>query len=439
VTAMNIKMHSGEDLSLRNHLIGGSVIVFVLTAGIGGWATTTEISGAVTAAGSVVVDSNIKKVQHLTGGIVGELLVREGDRVRAGDTLVRLDETILQANLAIVTKGLDEMRARKARLASERDGIDGIDFPSDLLKRLNSPDVAAAVGNERKLFEMRRNARQGQKSQLRQRIAQLEEEVRGHSALLAAKAEEIELISRELEGVHVLWEKNLVQMTKLTALEREAARLKGEHAQSLSSTAQTRGRISEIELQILQIDQDLSSEVAKELREVDSKIGEYTERKVTAEDQLKRIDIRAPQDGFVHQLAVHTIGGVVSPADPVMYIVPEADSLSIEAKISPQDIDQLRVGQSAGLRFSAFNQRTTPEIQGAISRISADVTADQRTGQNFYTARISISPDEIARLGAVKLVPGMPVEVFAKTSDRNVLSYFTKPLFDQITRAFRER
>jgi len=436
---MDSKISSGEGRSLRNHLIGGTVIALFLTGGIGGWAATTELSGAVTASGSVVVDSNVKKVQHLTGGVVGELLVREGDRVRAGDTVVRLDETIMQANLAIVTKGLDEMRARKARLASERDRADGIVFPAEMLNRINSPDLASAIDNERKLFELRRNARQGQKSQLRQRIAQFEDEVRGHAALQEAKAEEIELIKRELEGVRVLWEKNLVQITRLTALEREAARLKGERAQSMSATAQTRGKISEIELQILQIDQDLSSEVAKELREVDAKIGEFIERKVTAEDQLKRIDIRAPQDGVVHQLAVHTIGGVVSPADPVMLIVPEADSLSIEAKISPQDIDQLSIGQTASLRFSAFNQRTTPEISGAISRISADVTADQRTGQNFYTIRISISPDELARLGTVKLLPGMPAEVFAKTYDRTVMSYFIKPLHDQVMRAFRER
>jgi HlyD family secretion protein len=200
-----------------------------------------------------------------------------------------------------------------------------------------------------------------------------------------------------------------------------------------------RGKISEIELQIIQVDQDLSSEVAKELREIDGKIGEFVERKVTAEDQLKRVDMRAPQNGIVHQLGVHTIGGVVSPADPVMLIVPESDFLSVEAKVSPQDIDQLYVGQSASLQFSAFNQRTTPEIQGAVSRISADVTSDQRTGQNFYTVRISIPPDQLARLGNVKLLPGMPAEIFAKTYDRSVLSYFTKPLSDQIVRAFRER
>jgi len=429
----------GEDRTLRNHLIGGTVIALVLTVGIGGWAATTELSGAITAPGSVVVDSNVKKVQHLTGGIVGELLVREGDKVRIGDTLVRLDETVLRAGLAIYTKGLDEMRARKARLASERDGADRIIVSPELRDTALSPEFASALDSERKLFDLRRTARQGQKSQLRQRIAQLDDEVRGYAALQQAKAEEIELIQRELTGVRVLWQKNLIQINRLTVLEREAARLKGELAQSMASSAQVRGKISEIELQIIQIDQELSSEVAKELREIDGKIGEFIERKVTAEDQLKRVDIRAPQNGLVHQLSVHTVGGVVTPAEPVMLIVPEADLLIVEAKISPQDIDQLYLGQPASLRFSAFNQRTTPEIQGVISRISADVTSDQRTGQNFYTARVSITPEELARLGNIKLLPGMPAEIFAKTYDRSVLSYFVKPLSDQVVRAFRER
>jgi HlyD family secretion protein len=308
-----------------------------------------------------------------------------------------------------------------------------------LLTRSNEPDVAAAIESERKLFELRRSARLGQKSQLKERIAQLDEEVRGYTSLQEAKAEELQLIERELESVRTLWNKNLVQLNRLISLEREAARLKGERAQSISAGAQSRGKISEIELQVIQIDQDLSSDVAKELREVEGKIGEFSERKVAAEDQLKRIDLRAPQDGVVHQLAVHTVGGVVTAGDPVMLIVPEADALSVEAKVSPQDIDQLHLGQPAGLRFSAFNQRTTPEINGAISRISADVSADQRSGQNFYTIRISITPEEIARLGNVKLVPGMPVEAIMKTYDRTVLSYFTKPLQDQVLRAFRER
>jgi HlyD family secretion protein len=436
---MGPKAKSDETLSIRRHLLGGSIAALTLTCGIGGWAATTELSGAVIASGSVVVESNVKKVQHPTGGVVGELLVREGQRVRSGEVVVRLDETVARANLGIVIKGLDEMNARKARLESERDRADAIAFPNALLARINEPDLASAIGSERKLFELRRAARLGQKAQLTQRIGQLEEEARGHAALQEAKAEEIELIQRELEGVRALWGKNLVQINRLMALEREAARIKGERAQSVAAGAQSRGRISEIELQILQIDQDLSSEVARELREVDSKIGEFVERKVAAEDQLKRIDIRAPQDGVVHQLSVHTVGGVINPSDPIMLIVPQADQLAVEAKVSPQDIDQLRHGQPAGLRFSAFNQRTTPEITGAISRISADVTADQRTGQSFYTIRIAINPREMARLGEVRLVPGMPVEVFAKTYDRNVISYFTKPLQDQIMRAFRER
>ena len=293
--------------------------------------------------------------------------------------------------------------------------------------------------SERKLFELRRSARAGQKSQLKQRIVQLEESIGGHAALQAAKTEEIELIQRELEGVRTLWTKNLIQITRLTALQREAARITGERAQSIFGTAQARGKITEIELQILQIDQDLGSEVARELREIDVKIGEFVERKVAAEDQLKRVEIRAPQDGVVHQLAAHTIGGVVSPGDAIMLIVPEADVLAVEAKVLPQDIDQLHLGQSAGLRFSAFNQRTTPEINGTIDRIAADISQEQRSGQNFYTIRIAISPEEITRLGTVKLVPGMPVEVFIRTYDRSVFSYFTKPLHDQALRAFRER
>ena len=428
-----------EGVSIRRHLLGGVVIALMLTVGVGGWATTTELSGAVIAPGSIVVDSNVKKVQHLTGGIVGELLVRDGQRVRAGEVVLRLDETITRVNLAIVTKGLDEMTARQARLAAERDQAEQVAFPATLLARANEPDVAAAIQSERKLFELRRSARAGQKSQLRERIAQLDQEVRGFIALQEAKAEEIELIQRELAGVRELWNKNLVQITRLISLERDAARLKGERAQSIAATAQSRGKIGEIELQIIQLDQDLSSEVARELRDVDAKIGEFTERKVAAEDQLKRVEVRAPQDGVVHQLAVHTVGGVVSASEPIMLIVPESDALSVEAKVLPQDIDQLRLGQSAGLRFSAFNQRTTPEISGTISRVSADVSADQRSGQSFYTVRIALPAEETARLGNVKLVPGMPVEAFMKTYDRTVLSYFIKPLEDQVMRAFRGR
>jgi HlyD family secretion protein len=207
----------------------------------------------------------------------------------------------------------------------------------------------------------------------------------------------------------------------------------------IAAAAQGRGKVSEIELQITQIDRELASEVGREMREIDGKAGEFTERKVAAEDQLRRIEIRAPISGTVHELNVHTVGGVVSAGEQLMLIVPDSERLTVEARVAPQDIDQVRVGQATGLRFSAFSQRTTPEINGVVSRVSADVTTEQRTGVTYYTTRIAIAPEELARLGEVRLVPGMPVEAFIKTADRTVGSYLTKPLFDQVARAFRER
>jgi len=425
--------------SIKRHVVAGVAVVIVLVGGVGGWAATTQLSGAVIAPGSIVVDTNVKKVQHPTGGVVGEVRARDGDRVRLGDIVVRLDETVTRANLAIVTKGLNELRSRKARLEAERDAAEAITFPDDLLSRESDPDVAGPVSSERKLFQLRRTARIGQKAQLRERVAQLQEEIGGLTAQQNAKAREVTLIERELEGVRELYKKNLIQLTRLTQLEREATRLEGERAQLTASVAQAKGKIAELQLQIIQIDQELSSEVAKEMRDVDAKIGEFVERKVTAEDQLRRIDIRSPQDGTVFQSNVHTVGGVVTAGDAIMLIVPEADKLTVEAKVSPQEIDQLQLGQKALLRFTTFNQRSTPEIYGTITRISADISTDQRTGLSYYTVRMGLPPEEVARLGDVKLVPGMPVESFVQTGERTVISYLVKPLFDQLTRAFREK
>ena len=433
------KAQSPAQRSIRSHLLGGLTVVALLAGGVGGLAATTELSGAVIAPGSLVVDSNVKKVQHPTGGVVGELRARDGDKVKAGDIVVRLDETITQANLAIVVKSLNELQSRLARLEAERDNVDTVVFPAELLARAGDPELARSMTGERNLFEFRKSARAGQKAQLRERIAQLKEEIQGLTGQVAAKKRETELIGQELEGVRDLWRKNLVQIQRVTALERDAARLEGERGQLIASTAQAKGKISEIELQILQIDQDLRSEVAKDLREVQGKIAELVERKVAAEDQLKRIDIRAPQNGMVHQSTVHTVGGVITPGEAIMLIVPEADALTVEAKLAPQDIDQVRVGQTAALRFSAFSQRTTPELDGVVSRVSADLTTDQRTGAAYYVVRITLSESELARLEGLRLVPGMPVEAFIRTGERTVLSYVMKPFTDQITRSFRSR
>lgn len=426
--------------SIRRNIWAGIAVTLLMVGSVAGWAGTTDIAGAVIAPGAVVVDSNVRKVQHPSGGIIGDIRVRDGDRVRAGDVVVRLDATITQANLAIVTKGLDELYARKARLEAERDDRDRFETPAPLAVRAATPDVAHILTGERRLFELRRAARSGQKSQLRQRIAQLEREVEGIAAQSTAKARELELIEKELDGARELWDRQLYPISKLTQLEREATRLEGEKGQLQASSAQGRGRMAEIELQIVQVDRELASEVAKELREADGRISELLERKVTAEDQLKRIDIRAPIDGVVHQSTAHTVGGVITASgDPIMLVVPEADRLTIEARVAPQDIDQIYLGQAVLVRLLAGNQRTTPEITGAVSRISADAVSEPRTGATFYLVRITVPPEEIARLGEVKLVPGMMVEAFVRTGERKVLSYLLKPLSDQIARAFRER
>jgi HlyD family secretion protein len=425
--------------SIRLHLITGLVVVIVLAGGFGGWASTVQISGALIAPGSVVVDSNVKKVQHPTGGVVGEVRVRDGDVVKAGDIVVRLDETVVKASLAIVVKTLNGLWARAARLEAEQRGADQIVFPPALRDRANDPEVRDVMASESKLFEVRVNGRTGQKSQLRERITQLNEEITGLQAQEAAKDKEIALVEKELVGVRQLYDQHLVQLTRLTTLERDSARLAGERAQYIASRAQAKGKITETELQIIQIDKDVVSEVSKDLRETNDKIGEFVERKVTAEDQLRRIDIRAPQDGVVLQSTVHTVGGVITAGDAIMMIVPRADDLSVEAKVNPQDIDKLQVGQRTLLRLSAFNQRTTPELNGVVTRVSADVTTDQRTGQSYYTIRVSMPPDEVARLGDVKIIPGMPVEAFVQTGDRTMISYLMKPLSDQLMRSFRER
>ncbi|KYK45809.1 hemolysin secretion protein D [Bradyrhizobium liaoningense] len=425
--------------SIRFHLVLGLVIVLVLVVGLGGWASTVLISGALIAPGQIVVESNVKKVQHPTGGVVGEVRARDGDRVKAGDIVVRLDDTVTKANLAIVTKNLDAAQARAARLQAEQRGLDSIEFPQTLLERASDPDVKVLLSAETKLFDVRVNGRTGQKAQLRERITQLNEEISGLSAQEKAKDQEIALVQNELTGVRELYEKRLVQISRLTQLERDSARLNGERAQYIASRAQAKGKITETELQIIQIDKDVVSEVSKDLRETNDKIGELIERKVAAEDQLRRIDIRAPQDGMVLQSTVHTVGGVVTAGDTLMLIVPQTDDLQVEAKVNPVDIDKLQIGQKTLLRLSAFNQRTTPELNGVVSRVSPDVTTDQRTGQGYYTIRVSMPPEEIARLGDVKMIPGMPVEAFVQTGDRTMLSYLMKPLHDQLMRAFREK
>jgi membrane fusion protein, type I secretion system len=425
--------------SVRRYMLVGFGIIFMLVGGVGVWAAQTNIAGAVIATGVVVVESSVKKVQHPTGGVVGEIHVKDGDHVEAGDLVLRLDETVTRANLQMITKQLDEMYIREARLKAERDGSDGFALPSALASRKDAADVQDILQGERSLFESRRQSRDGQKAQLRERIAQLDQEFAGVTGQITAKKLEIDLIGQQIADLETLEAKQLVTAATMVAHRREAARLQGEFGQLRAAAAQVQGKKAEIELQILRIDQDTRTEVVQELREIQGRAAEYVERKVAAKDQLKRIELRSPQSGTVHQLAVHTVGGVINGGEPVMLIVPDGDKLIVEARVSPQDIDQILMSHSALLRFAAFNQRTTPEVIGRIKSIAADLTQDQRTGDAYYVTRIEISDSELARLGDNNLVPGMPAEVMIRTHDRTALSYFIKPLEDQIARAFRER
>ena len=305
--------------SIRRHLFISVIVIVLLVGGIGGWASTSEFAGAVIAQGTLVVDTNSKKVQHPTGGVVAELNVRDGDQVKLGDIVIKLDDTQTRANLQIVAKGLDELMARRAREEAELEGVEAVVFPAELLQRKDDPEVARLVGGEGKLFETRRKTREGLKAQLGERVLQSDEEIRGLTAQVASKEKQVEWIQQELEGVRDLWAKKLVQFNRVTSLEREQARLEGERGQLIASIAQAKGKISETKIQILQIDQDMRTEVSKDLAEIRAKSAELIEKRVAAEDQLKRIDIRAPQNGMVHRLDVHRrrrgVGGTADHAD----------------------------------------------------------------------------------------------------------------------------
>ncbi|WP_035260440.1 MULTISPECIES: HlyD family type I secretion periplasmic adaptor subunit [Agrobacterium] len=424
--------------SIRSHLLVGGLGFLTLTGLLGGWAVGTEIVGAVIAQGSLVVETSLKKVQHPVGGVVSELMVRDGDRVKAGDVVMRIDATMTRANLAIIVKSLDQFIARKARLESERDRAGKVVFPQVLLDRSGDAEIVAMLDAEQRLFETRRAVRESKKRQLEQRVQQLRDEIAGMEAERAANFREQGMVDEELIRFRSLHERGLMEKSRLSALERQATDVEGDIGRLMAGIAGVEAKISETALQILQIDEQWSEEVGTDMREMDARIGEYVERRVAAEDQLKRVDILAPQNGVVHQLSVHTVGGVVAPGEQIMMIVPEVDKLVVEAKVAPQDIDQIYFGQATNLRFSAFNQKTTPEITGTVERISADVTVDQKTGASYYVVRVATSPEQIKRLGEFSLMPGMPVEAFITTGERSVLSYFLKPLLDQANRSFRE-
>jgi HlyD family secretion protein len=426
----------------RLELVGYGLLI-LLFGGAGVWAATTRIAGAVIAPGTIVVQSNVKKVQHPTGGVIAAIEVHEGDHVTAGQVLVRLDDTIARATVGVVQAQLEQLGAREARLIAERDDSDHIDFPAALLARASEPQVASTLAGERKLFESRLLAKLGQRSQLEQRVVQGREEIRGLKAQQAGKEEEIAFIERELSGVNDLWDKNLVGIQRLMQLNRDKARLSGERGQLIAETARAEGKISETELQIIQLDKDFKTDVLKDLRDAQGKISELTERLLAAQDQLKRVNILAPQDGTVNQLTVHTVGGVIGSGEVLMEIVPRNDELIVEGKVEPRDIDQVQIGADALVRIMAGDERANPDLVGKVTLVSADLTRERPAAgmpeRAFYTVRVSLPSTELERLPGLRLLPGMQAEVFVQTYPRTPLEYLVKPLKDQMARTFRER
>jgi HlyD family secretion protein len=417
----------------------GLRVLLAVSLIVGGWAVLMPLAGAVVVPGNLVVQSNVKSIQHPSGGVVAEIAVRNGQHVVGGDLLLRLDATQALASLQVVSKQLDEIRARIARLSAERDGLAQLDVPAELGVRSSEGAVKTLLSSEESLFRARAAARRSQTELLHSKVSQLGEEIAGLDAQIAAKTRQLELITGELSGVQDLYDKRLVPLARLTALQRESARIDGERGQLMSAIAETKSKIGEAQLQMLRLDQDFRTDVVKELGENRGKEAELVERGIAARDLLDRIEIHAPTAGIINQLSVHTVGGVVRAGDTVMEVVPDSDDLQIEARMQPNDIDQVRSGQKAFVRFSAFNQRVTPELAGMVSYVSADASRDHQTNVPYFTVRVALPDDERRRLAGLQLVPGMPAEVFMQTGSRTMMSYLLKPITDQMRRAFVEQ
>lgn len=413
-----------------------SLFVILLIIGGGMALALSEISGAVVAHAVVVVDTNRKKVQHLDGGIVAEILTRNGQRVKAGDTLIRLDGTELRAVTSILGAQLQEILARRSRLIAERDLLD-LTIPQEILQG-DDPVKVKVWQEQQQLLEARRTARTSKKQQLAERIDQLKKVIEGANAQAESKTQQSALIKRELAALQGLAERQLVTQTRVLALEREAAKLEGDRVQFLSEASKTAVQIGETRLQLLEIEQAFLSEVLEELRDVELRVVELTERQTAASARLKRTTIIATQSGYVDQLSVHTIGGVIGAGETLVEITPEDDLLIFEGRIDPTQIDRAHVGQDVTIRLTTLDRRTTPELLGSVKLTSADSWQDAPQNPPYFVVRVMLKEGELAKLGQVKLRPGMPAELFIQTDQRSILSYLLKPLVDQISHAFRE-
>ncbi len=422
----------------RPYIRAGVLIVLVMFGGLGSWAALAPLGGAVIAPSVVTVISHRKTVQHLEGGIVAEIRVRDGDAVAERDLLIRLDDAQVRAGLAILDAQLDLLRAREARLVAERDEGEWVEFPESLGTRSDEPQVGEILESQRQLFDARRSALEGGIEILSQRAGQLRDAIGGLEAQRRSKQEQIALIEEELVGLRKLFEGGYTSRNRMRELERAVAELTGERGEHVAEIARTENEIGEARLRSLQLRKDFREAVVDEVHEVQAQILDASERRVAALDRRSRLEIRAPQAGRVVGTTVHTLGAVVAPGEPILHIVPDDDELVVEARVLPRDIDRVGIGQAALVRFTAFDLRSTPELEGRVIDVSADLLADAPSGSSYYLVRTRIPEEGRALLGELRLVPGMPAETFIQTGSRTLLGYLMKPLTDGLARAFKD-
>lgn len=425
--------------SARSAILLGMVGIFLLFGGFGAWAAMTKIAGAVVASGQVEVERHRQVVQHPDGGVVDEILVREGQEVEAGEVLVRLDGSLLLTERAIVEGQYFELLARRGRLEAERDDTPGISFPEELVEMsADRAELRSLMEGQQRLFIARRDTLEQSVEQLGTQSHQVASQIEGIDAQIQAVQDQRGFIEKELVDQRSLLDKGLAQQTRVLALEREAASLDGRLGEMAAARAEAETKRTEIDIVRLQKLSERREGAESELRDLGYRELELAERRRSLSDQISRLDIRAPASGLVYEMKVTTPRSVIRPADPIMYIIPQDRPLVISAQVAPINVDEIRIGQSVTLRFAAFSSRTTPEIDGQVSRISADAVVDEATQMPYYRTEVTLLPEEVEKLGDLELLPGMPVEVFIRTGDRSPMAYLMKPLTDYFVRAFRE-
>ncbi len=425
-------------LGLRWPAMLGAFASIILLAGAAYWAKVTMINGAVIAQGSIVVVGKPKSVQHLDGGIVEEILVSDGDVVAANEVMMRLDSTLLSANLDIYRNRLAEAMTRQSRLRAEQVGSDTIAFDMDTAF-LDGVDLDVLQIGQQRVFETRIAVQTGRRAQLSEKINQFRNQIIGVDGLIASKRDQLTFLEQELAAVQTLNEKGLAVESRVLNLQRSRADLLGQISEHQSELARISNSIRDTELEILLAENQSREQVVTELTEVRSSVEELTQQILSTQKQLDRVEIRAPVDGVVHELQIVTIGGVVPPGATIMQIVPRNQGLEFETRVDPASIDEVFVGQDVKLTMTALNQRTTPELAGTVSGISATSVEDPATGIPFFRVQVVVADAELGRIGDVALVPGMPINAFLQTGERSVLSYLTQPMMDHVNKAFREQ